>query len=49
MDKATPWPDHLLLDLLDIEHPISQAPVVGAGGSAFANAVSRAGGLGSLT
>ncbi len=42
------WPDRGLLDLIDIELPIIQAPMAGAGGSAMAIAASAAGGLGSL-
>ncbi len=42
------WPRSDLLDLLGIEHPIIQAPMAGANGSAMAIAVSEAGGLGSL-
>lgn len=42
------WPDRRLLDLLEIETPIVQAPMAGANGSALAIAVSEAGGLGSL-
>ena len=42
------WPDHRLLDLIDIRLPIIQAPMAGANGSAMAIAVSQAGGLGSL-
>jgi nitronate monooxygenase len=41
------WRDRRLLDLLGIEHPIIQAPMAGAQGSALAIAVSEAGGLGS--
>ena len=42
------WPDRRILDLFGIEHPIVQAPMAGAQGSALAIAVSEAGGLGSL-
>ena len=42
------WPDTRILDLLNIELPIIQAPMAGAQGSALAMAVSEAGGLGSL-
>ena len=42
------WPDRRILDLFGIEHPILQAPMAGAQGSALAIAVSDAGGLGSL-
>src|ERR1022692_564607 len=42
------WPDHRIQELLGIELPIIQAPMVGANLSAMAIAVSQAGGLGSL-
>lgn len=42
------WPNQKLLDLLQIEVPIIQAPMAGANGSALAISVSEAGGLGSL-
>ena len=42
------WPDRRLLDLIDIEIPIVQAPMAGASGPAMAIAVGEAGGLGSL-
>ena len=42
------WPDRRLRDLVGIEIPVIQAPMVGANGSAMAIAVSEAGGLGSL-
>jgi len=42
------WPDRRLLDLIDIEIPIIQAPMAGASGPAMAIAVGEAGGLGSL-
>jgi nitronate monooxygenase len=42
------WPDRRLLDLLNIEHPIIQAPLAGFQDWALAAAVSEAGGLGSL-
>ena len=42
------WPDRRLLDLLEIELPIVQAPMAGATGAAMAVAVSESGGLGSL-
>jgi nitronate monooxygenase len=42
------WPDERLLDLLDIEVPIVQAPMAGAHGRELTVAVSEAGGLGSL-
>ena len=42
------WPDPRILDLLGIEIPIIQAPMAGADSVALAQAVSSAGGLGSL-
>ncbi|MGF1561685.1 MAG: NAD(P)H-dependent flavin oxidoreductase [Geminicoccaceae bacterium] len=42
------WPKRDLIDLLQIEHPILQAPMVGAATPAMAAAVSAAGGLGGL-
>lgn len=42
------WPDRRILDLLNIEVPILQAPMAGASGSAMAIAVGNAGGLGAL-
>ena len=42
------WPTTRLLDLLDIDIPIIQAPMAGAQGAELAAAVSAAGGLGSL-
>ncbi|PYB76135.1 NAD(P)H-dependent flavin oxidoreductase [Pseudomonas soli] len=42
------WPDRRILDLLNIELPILQAPMAGATGSAMAIAVGHAGGLGAL-
>jgi NAD(P)H-dependent flavin oxidoreductase YrpB (nitropropane dioxygenase family) len=45
---AARWPTNRLLDLLEIDVPIVQAPMAGAQGSALASAVSAAGGLGSL-
>ena len=42
------WPDHRLLDLFGIEHPIVQAPMAIASDVALAVAVAEAGGLGSL-
>ncbi|MEM7404853.1 MAG: nitronate monooxygenase [Pseudomonadota bacterium] len=41
------WSDDRLCQLLDIEHPIVQAPMASATTAAIAAAVSRAGGLGS--
>ena len=42
------WTNRHLLDLLNIEHPIIQAPMAGASGIAMAAGVIAAGGLGSL-
>ncbi|MGH1419065.1 MAG: NAD(P)H-dependent flavin oxidoreductase [Hyphomicrobiaceae bacterium] len=42
------WPDRRLLDFMDIELPIIQAPMAGANGADMVIAVSEAGGLGSL-
>ena len=42
------WPDNRLLDLLQIEHAIIQAPMAGSTTPALASAVSNAGALGSL-
>jgi nitronate monooxygenase len=42
------WPDRRILELFDIELPIIQAPMAGAGGTAMAIAASQAGALGSL-
>jgi nitronate monooxygenase len=42
------WPSRRLMDLLEIDVPIIQAPMAGAQGSELAAAVSAAGGLGSL-
>jgi nitronate monooxygenase len=42
------WPSSRLLDLLELDVPIIQAPMAGAQLSAMAIAVSQAGGLGSL-
>jgi nitronate monooxygenase len=42
------WPTRALIDLLDIDVPIVQAPMAGAQGPELAAAVSAAGGLGSL-
>ncbi len=44
----TDWPTTRLLDLLEIDLPIIQAPMAGAQGPELAAAVSAAGGLGSL-
>lgn len=43
------WPDRRLSHLLNIEHPIIQAPVGGLARPELAAAVSNAGGLGSLS
>ncbi len=42
------WPDHRIIDLFGIEHPIIQAPMAGSNGSAMVIQTSLAGGLGSL-
>ncbi len=42
------WPNTRLLDILQIDHPIIQAPMAGASGIDMAVAVSDAGGLGSI-
>ncbi|HVW08537.1 MAG TPA: nitronate monooxygenase family protein [Bryobacteraceae bacterium] len=42
------WPDRRLLDLLNIEIPIIQAPMAGSDSIALARAVSETGALGSL-
>ena len=42
------WPDRRLCDLLGIDHPIVQAPMLGTCTPALASAVSNAGALGSL-
>ena len=42
------WPERRLLELLEIELPIIQAPMAGATGGAMAVAVIESGGLGSL-
>lgn len=42
------WPDRRLLDLLNIEYPIVQAPMAGSMDGDLVAAVSEAGGLGSL-
>jgi len=42
------WPNNRLIDLLEIEHPIVQAPMGGESTPAMAIAVSNAGGLGGL-
>ena len=42
------WHDRKVLNLLDIEHPIIQAPMAGATNAEIVRAVSNAGGLGSF-
>ncbi len=42
------WHDRRILNLLDIEHPIIQAPMAGANNPELVAAVSEAGGLGSF-
>lgn len=42
------WPDTRILDLLGIELPIIQAPMIGPTGSAMVIATTQAGGLGSM-
>ncbi len=42
------WHDRRVLDLLDIEHPIIQAPMAGASNAELVAAVSEAGGFGSF-
>ncbi len=42
------WPDQRLCDLLGVEHPIIQAPMLGSCTPDLASAVANAGGLGSL-
>lgn len=48
MEALNRWPDRRLLDLIDIELPIVQAPMAGACGSAMAGEVSAVGALGSI-
>jgi nitronate monooxygenase len=43
-----PWPDRRLLDLLNLEIPIIQAPMAGSDSLALARAVSSTGALGSI-
>jgi nitronate monooxygenase len=43
-----PWPDRRLLDLLNLEIPIIQAPMAGSDSVALARSVSSTGALGSL-
>jgi nitronate monooxygenase len=47
-ERMISWPDHRLLDLIEIELPIILAPMAGPGTAALAIAVAEAGGLGSL-
>ena len=42
------WKDRRLCDLLDIDHPIIQAPMAGASTPEMAAAAANAGALGSL-
>ena len=42
------WPNRTFLDLIDVELPIIQAPMAGAGGAALAIAAAKGGGVGSL-
>lgn len=42
------WPDQRILNLLEIETPIIQAPMAGADSVSLALGVCRVGGLGSL-
>ena len=42
------WPNRALLELLEIEHPIIQAPMASATNPVIVSAVSNAGGLGSF-
>lgn len=44
----TYWPDRRICDLLEIEHPILQAPMAGCSTPAMAAAAANAGGVGSL-
>jgi nitronate monooxygenase len=44
----THWPDSRVCDLLEIEHPVIQAPMAGASTAQMAAEVGNAGGLGSL-
>ena len=48
IDDMQRWPNRRLLDLLNLEHPIVQAPMAGADSVALARAVSSTGALGSL-
>ena len=42
------WPDTRICKLFGVTHPIILSPMAGSGGPELANAVSSAGGLGSL-
>ena len=42
------WPDRRLIDLLNLEFPIIQAPMAGSDSVALARSVSSTGALGSL-
>jgi nitronate monooxygenase len=46
--RAPAWPNEQLIDLLQIEYPIAQAPMAGSVGPDMPVAVSEAGGLGSF-
>jgi nitronate monooxygenase len=46
--RAPAWPNKRLIDLLQIDHPIVQAPMAGSVGPDMPVAVSEAGGLGSF-
>lgn len=48
MEQKKAWPDRRLLDLLQLEIPIVQAPMAGADSVALARSVSSTGALGSL-
>lgn len=48
IDGMQRWPDRRLLDLLNLKHPIIQAPMPRADSVALARAVSSTGALGSL-
>ena len=47
-EKKPMWPNHRLVDLLGIEHPLVLAPMAGLGTVELAAAVCAGGGLGSL-
>ena len=48
IDVMQSWPDRRLLDLLNLEIPIVQAPMAGSDSVALARSVSSSGALGSL-